>query len=67
MSSQVYQCCFCNQKIESTKLDITSFIVISNWDKSREEQQEQQLFCHMECLKSKLGSNTPLYIEDIFD
>jgi hypothetical protein len=67
MSNQGYQCCFCNQNIESSKIDITSLIVISNWDKPQVEQQEQQLFCHMECLRSKLSSNTPLYIADIYD
>ncbi|SDO04567.1 hypothetical protein SAMN04487897_107180 [Paenibacillus sp. yr247] len=67
MSNQTYQCCFCNKNIESNKIDITALIVISNWDKNQDEQQEQQLFCHMECLRSKLGNNVPLYIADIFD
>ncbi len=62
-----YTCCFCNEKIESTKIDITSLIVVSNWDKSPEKQQEQQLFCHMECLRSKLSVTTPLYIADLID
>ena len=67
MINQVYQCCFCKQKIESTEVDITSLIIISNWDKSQDKQQEQQLFCHMECLKNKLDNSISLYITDIFD
>lgn len=67
MSIQDYNCCFCSRTIESSQLDITSLIVISNWDKEQEKQQEQQLFCHIECLKSKLANDVPLYIADIID
>lgn len=64
MSNQKYQCCFCGESIESGEIDVTGLIVISNWDKSQESQQEQQLFCHMECIRSRLTKNVPLYIAD---
>ena len=67
MSNQKYQCCFCGENIESSQIDITALIVVSNWDKEQDFQQEQQLFCHMECLKSKLEEDVPLYIADIID
>lgn len=67
MNNQKYQCCFCGEDIKSNQVDVTGLIVVSNWDKSQELQQEQQLFCHMECLRSKLTKNVPLYIADIFD
>ncbi|KPU42118.1 hypothetical protein OXPF_38970 [Oxobacter pfennigii] len=67
MSNQKYQCCFCGDKIESNQIDITALLVVSNWDKERDLQQEQQLFCHMECLQNKLADNVPLYIADIID
>lgn len=60
-----YQCCFCGNRIETD--DVTGLIDVSNWEKDKNEQQEQQLFCHMECLKEKLSAKTPLYIADLTD
>lgn len=67
MINQNFQCCFCGEGIESDVINVTSLIVISNWDKNQDVQQEQQLFCHIECLKSKLCKGVPLYIADIID
>ncbi len=67
MNSQKYKCCFCGQHIESNDIDITSLVVLSNWDKRQDLQQEQQLFCHMECLRNRIDVNIPLYIADIID
>lgn len=55
-----YQCCFCGEGIESNKVDVTSLIVITNWDK--EEQQEQQFFCHLECFKQRVFENVPVFV-----
>jgi hypothetical protein len=62
MDNQMYQCCFCENSIDSSICGITSIVVISNWEKERNLQQEQQLFCHVECLKAQLSINVPLYI-----
>ncbi len=67
MCSNKYICCFCCREIESNKLDITSIVVISNWDKDINKQQEQQLFCHIKCLQERLHDSIPLYIADLVD
>lgn len=50
-----YQCCFCDGAITPNGVDITTLIVISNWEKNEERQREQQFFCHVECLRSRLS------------
>jgi hypothetical protein len=64
MEREKYQCCFCGKKIIPSQTDITSLLVISNWEKSKDFQREQQLFCHIKCLTEKLDAQTPLYIAD---
>lgn len=64
MKSSSYQCCFCDKEIKS---DVTALIVVANWDKAISSQQEQQMFCHMECLKIVVSSKFPLYIADLVD
>jgi hypothetical protein len=60
-----YQCCFCDKGIQSN--EVTSLIVVSNWENARETQHEQQMFCHMDCLRKSVSRNFPLYIADIED
>jgi hypothetical protein len=60
-----YACCFCNQRIEPSDIDITSLLVIANWEKIRDQQHDQQMFCHFNCLKEKLYEGFPLYIETL--
>lgn len=67
VKNQKYICCFCGEDITSNEIDITGIIVVSNWDKGSERQQEQQLFCHINCLKERLSKNIPLYIADLID
>ena len=67
MGEQIFQCCFCGGDVISGGFDVTSIIVITNWDKESEFQQEQQLFCHMECLKERLSKDVSLYVADIED
>lgn len=55
-----YQCCFCGNSIQD---NITSLIVVYDWDKDENLQQEQQLFCHKECLKKNIFKNVPLICE----
>ena len=64
MEKNSYQCCFCSRKIIS---DVTELIVVANRDKDKSSQQEQQMFCHMECLREALSSKFPLYIADLVD
>jgi hypothetical protein len=58
-----YLCCFCNNEIISGSIDITALIIITNYDKSEKQQEAQQLFCHIDCLKIHIPS-TPLYALD---
>ena len=67
MKNKKYMCCFCGEPVISSDMDITGLIVKSNRDKALEKQQEQQLFCHMNCLKKSLDINVPLYIADLMD
>lgn len=64
MEKNSYQCCFCDKQIIS---DVTELVVVANWDKDKSSQQEQQMFCHMECLKKAVSSKFPLYIADLVD
>lgn len=64
MDNNTYQCCFCDKKITS---DVTELVVVANWDKDKSTQQEQQMFCHMECLKKAVSSKFPLYIADLVE
>lgn len=56
-----YDCCFCSTKIISDVIDVTALIIITNYDKNEKKQEVQQLFCHINCLKSKLPATVPLY------
>lgn len=60
MTNRGYQCCFCGEDIESTEEDVTSLIVISNWDK--DEQADQQFFCHLQCFKRRVVENVPIFL-----
>lgn len=64
MEKKSYQCCFCDEQIIS---DVTELVVVANWDKDKSSQQEQQMFCHMDCLKKAVSSKFPLYIADLVD
>lgn len=63
MGKLTYQCCFCNERITPSQVDVTALIVISNWDKDPDVQKEQQLFCHCDCLKGVLANNVPCVID----
>ena len=52
------------KNIEPNSIDIVSIIIITNWEKEKSIQQEQKLFCHMECLRKRLSKNVPLYIAE---
>ncbi|TCT16442.1 hypothetical protein EDD68_1346 [Melghiribacillus thermohalophilus] len=64
MENSTYQCCFCDKKIQS---DVTGLVVVTNWEKDKNSQQEQQLFCHMKCLKNAVSDKFPLYIADLIE
>jgi hypothetical protein len=60
MNSEKFQCCFCGKTIESNNVDITALVVIPNWDKDMKDAPEQQLFCHMKCLREKVKKDVAI-------
>ena len=57
-----YVCCLCGESMDDTKETITSLLVTANWEKTEDEQESQQMFCHMGCLKKALHDEGYLYI-----
>jgi hypothetical protein len=62
-----YACCFCGDTINADKYGVTSLFVMTHWDKDIPDQQDQQFFCHLTCLKKSLHKKTPFYLADIKD
>jgi hypothetical protein len=56
-----YQCCFCGTAIEPISPDVGSLLYTSNWDKSKDLQSNQALYCHSTCLQAKLHPSVHLY------
>lgn len=48
--------------MDATKEDITSLLVTTNWEKPEEEQESQQLFCHLKCFRKTLHDEENLYV-----
>ena len=59
-----FECSFCGNTVEAKNSKVTSLLVTTNWDMDEEEQQSQQLFCHLECLKKAMNDTSILYVED---
>ena len=55
-----YECVFCGEPV---KKNITALLAITGWEKPEEEQQSQQFFCHLGCLKTAMNNDAMLYIE----
>lgn len=66
MKSRNFQCCFCGEKIENSGLDVSSLILLTNWE-NKKKQREQQFFCHIKCFQKTLHDNVPLYVLDLED
>ena len=55
-----FPCVFCGEMIASTREPVTSLLVTANW----ETEELQQLFCHLDCLKSRCACADFLYLEE---
>ena len=62
-----YQCCFCGLSIESIGPDVSGLLYTTNVDGPQENQRDQQLWCHAECLKIRLHPSVPLYVLDLVE
>jgi hypothetical protein len=65
-----YQCCICKETIargesSAVPLDPCALLLISNFDKPREDQKEQQFFCHFECFRRMVDNDGIMYIMEM--
>ncbi len=58
-----YQCIFCGKKIDSKKEKITSLLITINWESKSEIEEQQQVFCHLECFKHACNDDKNIYLE----
>ncbi len=58
-----FQCIFCGETIDKKKEKITSLLITSNW-KNEDEQSDQQVFCHMSCLKERCHIPESIYVDE---
>jgi hypothetical protein len=59
---QEFACCFCGQTIEPKSPDVGSLLYTTDWDKAREVQYDQGLYCHATCLQARLDPSVKLYV-----
>ena len=64
-----YECCICKGTVSAAGgealLDPCALIIVSNIDLPREDQKEQQFFCHFECFRRLVNNDGIMYIMDI--
>lgn len=60
--SERFACCFCGNTIEPTSPDVGSLLYMTNRDKVKELQHEQEMFCHASCLANGLHPSAKLYV-----
>lgn len=57
-----YICCFCNTIING---GVTTLMAVTNWqDENEDNQQSQQLFCHLKCFEKAVYKPNFLYIDE---
>ncbi len=57
-----FQCVFCGEKIENNK-KVTSLLITTNWEDNA-NQEDQQVFCHLKCLKKACNNPGNIYVEE---
>ena len=57
-----YQCIFCGKLIKNSE-KVTSLLITTNWQNEC-EQENQQVFCHLECLKNKCHACENIYVDE---
>lgn len=68
MSAIKVRCCFCNAGIESTKIDPCDLNILINYDKPKDQQDNQMFWCHIECFRKSLHENIrKMLVVDIID
>jgi hypothetical protein len=61
-----YACCFCKKTVDSDQsgLNPCALILIGNFDSERNDQKEQQFFCHFECFRKLVNDDGIMYIAE---
>lgn len=49
-----FECCFCNENIESDSINPCDLNILTNWDKDKEKQHNQTFWCHLACFQNNL-------------
>lgn len=57
-----FQCVFYDERI--SEKEKVSLILLTTHRLNEEEQEDQQLFCHLECFKSKCFDENNIFVED---
>jgi hypothetical protein len=64
MNAYGAHCMLCGKEIVPGKYGLCAIILVTHWNEQQEQQQEQQLFCHEDCIKKAAHKTVPLYILD---
>lgn len=64
LMTQKYQCCFCGKNIPPISPDVGALLYYAHADRGREEQRDQQFWCHTKCLSERLMPPARLYLSD---
>ena len=62
-----YECCICKQTVSAAggaALDPCALLLIANYEQPREQQKDQQFFCHFECFRRLVNNDGVMYIMD---
>lgn len=55
------QCCFCGENVDSDNINPCELVVVSNWDKPANQQNDQVFWTHMKCLSDKMHDSVKQY------
>ena len=58
-----FQCIFCGKEIGKNEEKVTSLLITTNWE-CENSQEDQQVFCHLKCLKSRCYKPEGIYLEE---
>lgn len=61
MDKERIDCCFCGETLDG--LDASYLLAVTRWGRP-DDEGVQSLWCHIECLKSRLQSSVPLGVHD---
>ena len=60
-----YECFICKETVvgdAKSPLDPCTVVLVANSDRPRDDQKEQQFFCHFECFRQVVNNDGIMYI-----